>query len=216
MVSLWLRVSAFLIVFVPSAHVMGQGKTPLSLLKPGDMVCCVDASGQRACGNTLQRQCVGRAYTIYNSSGLRVREVAAPVTAEERARQAEENRRKEAEEIALRDKRRRNAALFSTYSSLEDIDRMLAKAEADIKKEIAEAEAKIAAAHERLNTLKETAARYDSASLPPDVANSQRNEEMVIKFQTELIKLKQRDLEQARKKFADDKRRYLDLTTRSR
>jgi hypothetical protein len=213
MASLWFKLFFLsLATFMPSTDVMGQGKTPLSTLQPGDIVCCIDATGQRACGNVLQRECVGRAYTIYNKMGLRIREIAAPMTAEEKQQIAEQKRRKEQEKALVRDKQRQDNALLRTYDSLEAIDRRQTETEADIKKEIALAEAKIAEADKRLQNLRETADRYSSTTLPPDVATSLRNEDMEIKYQSELIKLKQRELIQAQQKFTEDRRRYNELT----
>ena len=86
--------------------------------------CCADEKGSQACGDQLPPQCYGRAYREVSESGITLRQVEAPLTAEQRAlREAQARHKMEEERIALEEKRK-NQALLDTYASEADIDVM--------------------------------------------------------------------------------------------
>ena len=95
-----------------------------------NLFCCQDSgSGRRVCGDVLPSQCRGLAYKIIDGQGNVVREVAAPLNAEQRAqKESAERKRKEYEEMQ-REQRRRDAALLDLYNRPEDIDKARTRAE---------------------------------------------------------------------------------------
>ncbi|MDR3323562.1 MAG: hypothetical protein LBS89_05080 [Zoogloeaceae bacterium] len=140
---------------------------------------------------------------------MRIRDIAAPIASEEKE---QERQVAEIRERETRDQKRRETALLSTYASLEDIDKMQAQAESGLKKDIAEAEEKTADAQKRLQDLQETAKLYEGKTMPADLSSNLQNEEMQVKYQSELIRLKKRDLKEVQQKYATDKRRYKEIT----
>ena len=182
----------------------------------GESVCCVDAGGHRVCGDLLPPQCAGRAYKVYNQQGLLVREVAAPLSAEEKAARAEAERREKETLAAQQEQRRRDQALLQTYASVQDIDRQQRRAEAEVTQAIADAEARIAEANRRRQKFAREAEFYPRGNLPPEVAKGLRDEDVEIRTQTELAEAKKRELAQIRAKYAEDRKRYLELTRRNR
>ncbi|WP_026686872.1 hypothetical protein [Azovibrio restrictus] len=182
----------------------------------GEFICCTDSAGRRACGDVIPPQCIGRAHKIYNQQGILVREVGPPPTAEEKALAAEQARQEKLAEAAAREQRRKDQALLETYSSLEDIDRMQARVEADVKNAIANAEAKVAESKKRRLKFEQEAEFYPNRSLPIEVSKGLRDEDTEIRTQTELIEAKQKELAQIRVKYAEDRRRYIQLSRRPR
>lgn len=181
----------------------------------GESVCCVDAGGHRVCSDLLPPQCAGRAYKVYNQQGLLVREVAAPLSAEEKAARAAAERREKEAIAAQQEQRRRDQALLQTYASVQDIDRQQMRAEAEVTQAIAAAEARIAEASRRRQKFAREAEFYPRGNLPPDIAKGLRDEDVEIRTQTELAEAKKRELAQIRAKYAEDRKRFLELTRRS-
>jgi len=156
----------------------------------GSFFCCTDASGHRVCGDLLPPQCNGLAYKVYSHQGMLTREVGPPLTPAEKAAQAEAARQEKLKEAQAREQRRKDQALLETYSSLEDLDRMQARAEADVKAAIANAEERIAEARKRRKKFENEAEFYPNRALPPEVAKGLRDEDTEIRTQTELINAK--------------------------
>ncbi|MCP5267451.1 MAG: hypothetical protein H6943_00285 [Zoogloeaceae bacterium] len=180
----------------------------------GNVYCCADERGKQVCGDILPAACLGRAYREISQSGMTVRQVEAPLTAEERnARKLEEKRQKEAE-AAEREQRRLDAALLQTYGTEADIDLMRKRAEADVMLSIAAANEKIEEARTRRKKFENEAEFYKNRALPPDVEKGLKDADFQIQAQENLIASKQKDLETIRTKYAEDKRRYLDLKAR--
>jgi len=173
-----------------------------------NLYCCQDASGRRVCGDTVPEQCKGRGYKVIDRNGTVIREVGPPLTAEQKAEQAAEAKRKKELEAAQREQRRLDAALLETYSGVEDIDRMLARAEEEIKKGMVLAEERIAEAEKRRLKFTQEAEFYKNKTLPTEVQRGIKNADNEIDAQKSLLASKQKDLEATRAKYAEDKRRY--------
>ena len=77
----------------------------------GKLYCCNDASGKQVCGDLMPQECYGRAYREVGDSGRTVRNVEAPLTAEQRAERAAEDERRKVEEAAQQEQRRKDLAL---------------------------------------------------------------------------------------------------------
>ena len=143
-----------------------------------------------------------------------VREVGPPLTPEEKARARELARQQRLAEIAAQEQKRKDLALLETYTSLEDIDRMQARAEEDVRKAIGQAQTRVNESRQRRLKFENEAEFYPNRPLPPEVAKGLRDEDAEIKSQNELIEAKQRELTQIREKYAEDRRRYLELSRR--
>ena len=80
------------------AIVLGLGGPAMAA---GNFYCCVDANGKQVCGDLLPQACYGRAYRELGPNGQTLRNVEAPLTAEQRAtRSAEEAQRKVEEAVS--------------------------------------------------------------------------------------------------------------------
>ena len=182
------------------------------VLAAGEFYCCPDPStGRRVCGDTIPAQCRGHGYRVLDSNGNVVKEVGPPLTPEQKAAQAiEEKRRKEIED-ANREQRRRDQALLDTYTSLEDIDMAQKKAESDVSYSLKEAQSQLDTFQKKRNKLADEAEFYKKRTMPPDLARDLRAADHEIKLQQELIQQKQHDFDTIKAKYDADRKRYLEL-----
>ncbi len=180
----------------------------------GKFFCCTDASGKQVCGDTLPRECYGRAYRELGQSGQTVREVDAPLTAEQRAqRVAEEEQRKE-EEARQKEQQRQDQALLNTYANVGDIEAMRKRALDDVDKSIKAAEARIAEIRVQRKKFENEAEFYRKKTLPPEVKKGLLDTEYAIRAQQSIIEAKRKEIGAIQAKYDEDRARFLDLQRR--
>ena len=180
-----------------------------------EFYCCQDpASGRRVCSDTLPEQCRGRAYRILDSGGNIIKEVGAPLSPEQKAEQALENKRRKQLEEAGREQRRRDQALLDTYATPEDIDLAQKKAEADVNTAILAAIGRIDAAQVKRKKLADEAEFYKKKTLPPELDRNLHAIDHEIRLQQELLDLKKKEFDTIKAKYDADRKRYFELTRR--
>ena len=193
------------------ALLLGLGTQALAA---GNLFCCLDTNGKQICGDLLPQACYGRAYREIGDSGRTLRNVEAPLTAEQRAQRAVEDEKRKAEEAARREQQRKDQALLNTYGSERDIDTMRARSEEDVHKSIKSAEAKISEIRIQRKRFEDEAEFYKKKTLPPDIQKGLRDADSEIQAQESIIEAKRKELEIIRVKYDDDKKRFLDLSRR--
>ncbi|MDR2626110.1 MAG: hypothetical protein LBC37_07225 [Zoogloeaceae bacterium] len=182
-----------------------------ALAAANESICCNDASGRYTCGDVMPPRCNGRMLKVYNQQGFLIRTIA-PRMSEEEKRLADEKARQEQEERnRIRLQARKDRALLQTYDSVEGLDRMRERSEADVKIAIKNAQSLIDAAKKRKRALEDEVAA--TGQMSPEAASQVRNEETTIKAQSALLEIKKNELAQIRAKFAEDRNRYILLTT---
>jgi hypothetical protein len=181
----------------------------------GEFYCCNDpSSGRRVCGDVLPEQCRGRAYRVLDSGGNIVKEVGAALTPEQKAEQAQENRRRKQLEDASREQRRRDQALLDTYSMPEDIDLAQKKAEADVNLAILGTITRIDQARTKRKKFEDEAEFYKKKAMPPELERDLRALDHEIRLQQELLDIKKREFDVIKAKYDADRKRYFELTRR--
>ncbi|MDR3353339.1 MAG: hypothetical protein LBO00_10155 [Zoogloeaceae bacterium] len=205
----WLKLLLLFLGLSAASGAFAQSQTKFR----GNVFCCVSEAGQRVCGDVVPRPCAGRGYSIYSGkTGQLLRTIASPIRKEERAQMAAEKVREERETQESQEIKLRRRAILSTYASLAELDRLRSETETPLKRDIADAQQRIDAARRRLAVSQETAKRYTKDKMPPELVKSMRDDDMEIKFQTELIKIKQQDLDKVTKKFEEDRGLYQEAT----
>ena len=180
----------------------------------GKLYCCDDAKGMQVCGDVLPQACYGRAYREIGASGRTLRNVAAPLTAEERAQKALEEAKRKEEEAALKEQQRKDQALLNTYGSVKDIEAMRSRAQDDVQRSIAAAQEKIAEIRAQRKQYEDEAEFYKKKQLPAAVQKGLNDTAFEITAQESIIESKQKELKIIREKYDEDKRRYIDLSRR--
>ena len=181
----------------------------------GKLFCCIDASGKQECGDILPQACYGRAYREIGESGRTVRQVDAPLTAEQRAQRAAEEERLKAEELVLKEKQRKDQALLNTYGSEKDIEAMRLRAQTDVFKAIKAAEDKITEIRLMRKKFEDEAEFYKKKQVPAEVKKGLNDADFEIKAQESVIESKKKELDTIRVKYDEDHRRYLEISRRN-
>ncbi|WP_310449306.1 DUF4124 domain-containing protein [Sulfuritalea sp.] len=174
--------------------------------------CCDDANGRKVCGDFLPTACQGRAYEERDNRGFVSKKVEAPLTAEQQARRAAELARKEEEAKRAAEERRRNLALLATYSSEKDINSAQTRALAEIDKNMKQAQQRLEEANKRKKKLESDREFYRGKPLPEQVKADIRDNEKEIAAQKTAVAAKSKEMDEVRSRFADEKKRYLELT----
>ena len=202
-------------VLLSALVLLGSAAAP-TLAANNENICCNDETGQLTCGDVLPPQCNGRALKIYNRQGILIREVSAREDIPAKDPVMEPTQRDLDEINRRRIQDRKDRALLETYSSVADIDRMQARSEEGVSLAIRNASDLIAAARKRKSALDTEAEFYAKSKIPADLARQIHNEESTIKAQNSLLAAKQKELEQIRAKYGEDRRRYLQLMREKR
>jgi len=174
--------------------------------------CCNDANGRKVCGDFLPAACQGRAYEERDNRGFVSKTVDAPLTPEQQARRDAETAQKEADAKKAAEERRRTLALMSTYSSVKDIDSVRDRNLAEIDKSIKEAEKRLDEAMKKKQKLDSDKEFYKGKPLPDSVKAQVRENDKEIQAQQKTVADQTKEKEEVRNRFADEKKRYIELT----
>lgn len=174
--------------------------------------CCDDAKGRKVCGDFLPAECQGRAYEERDSRGFVSKTVEAPLSAEQQARRDAEKAKKEEEKKKAGEDRRRTLALLSTYSSEKDINSARDRALAEVEKNMKQAQQRLEEANKKKQKIDSDKEFYKGKPVPDQVKAEIRDNEKEIKAQQAAVEGKAKEMEEVRNRFAEEKKRYLELT----
>jgi hypothetical protein len=138
--------------------------------------------------------------------------VEAPLTAEQQARRDAEAAKKDVEAKKAAEERRRTLALLSTYSSEKNIDSVRDRNLAELDKSILEAQKRLEEARKKKQKLDSDKEFYQGKPLPDSVKSQVLENDREIQAQQTAIAEKTKEKEEVRNRFADEKKRYLELT----
>ncbi|MDP2822847.1 MAG: hypothetical protein Q8O52_09250 [Sulfuritalea sp.] len=174
--------------------------------------CCDDANGRKVCGDFLPTACQGRAYEERDTRGFVSKMVEAPLTAEQQARRDAEKARKDEEQKKAAEQRRRDVALQSTYSSEKDINSARDRALAEVEKNIKQARQRLDDANKKKQAFDKDKEFYKGKALPDRLKAQIRDNEKEITAQQAEVDFQVKTMDEVRSRFADEKKRYLELT----
>ena len=176
--------------------------------------CCTDSTGTQVCGDILPQACFGRAYRELGSDGRTVREVEAPLTAEQRAHKAAEEEKRKEEEARAKEQQRKDQALTDTYANVDDIESMRKRSLEEINRSIKNAEARIAEIRTLRKKYENEAEFYKKKKMPAEVQKGLSDTEFEIKGQEAIIESRKKEIDTVQAKYDDDRKRFLDLMRR--
>ena len=188
--------------------------TGTSALAAGNFFCCNDASGKQVCGDILPQACYGRAYRELGADGRTVREVDAPLTAEQRAQKAAEETKRKEEEARQKEQQRKDQALTDTYANVDDIESMRKRSLDEINRSIKNAEARIAEIRALRKKFENEAEFYKKKKLPAEVEKGLSDADFEIKGQETIIESRKKEIDTVQAKYDDDRKRFIDLMRR--
>jgi hypothetical protein len=172
--------------------------------------CCTDASGRRACGDTLPQVCYERAYREVTPGGRVLRDVEAPLTTEQRTKRDAEIKAQRDKAIKEAEAKRRDRVLLDSYATVEEIDarrdREIASITVDLKRAKAQ-EADLLAVRAKLEKLKPA-----TGAIPRDVVEDIVTNTSELAAVRSIIDSKQRDIDATRARFESERNRFIELT----
>lgn len=174
--------------------------------------CCDDAKGRKVCGDFLPPECQGRAYEERDRRGFVSKMVEAPLTAEQQARRDAQQAKKEGEKKKAGEERRRTLALLSTYSSEKDINSARDRSLAEIDKNMKESQQRLDEAKKKQQKFDGDKEFYKGKPLPEQVKTQIRDNDREIKAQQAAVDARMKEMAEVRSRFAEEKKRYLELT----
>jgi hypothetical protein len=177
--------------------------------------CCTDAAGKHVCGDILPQVCYGRAYREMGADGRAVREIAAPLTAEQRAQRATEEEQRRLTEIEQKEQQRKDQLLLETYASLDDLEVIRKRALDDVRKAITNAETQIAEIKVLRKKYEDEAEFYQNKTLPAEVEKGLADTGSEINAQETVIEAREKDLQNLQEKYDGDRKRFLELQQRA-
>jgi hypothetical protein len=174
--------------------------------------CCDDAAGRKVCGDFLPKECQGRAYVERDGKGFVSRQVEAPLTPEQQARRDAELAKKEDLRKKAEEDRRRTLALLSTYSNPGDVDVARDKALAEVEKNMKESQTRLDEALKKKKKIDGEKEFYKGKVMPAQVKMQIAEADTEIKAHQTAVAGRMKEMDDIRTKFAEEKRRYMELT----
>lgn len=173
---------------------------------------CCEAGGRMVCDEGVPPACVGRAYRELGTNGQTIRTYEAPLTPEQQAKRDAELAKKKEEEAKRAEEERKNRILLGTYSSVRDIDLARDRVIGDLEKARDQAKQRLADAEKKKKKLDSESEFYKDHALPASLKSQIRENETDLAAQKKNIADREQDIEAARARFDDDKKRFIALT----
>lgn len=117
-----------------------------------DIFMCKDASGRTLTSDRPIPECADRAVREYSNKGRLKKELAAPLTPQQRRELAERQEKEKAAQIAADEQKREDRALLARYRSENDITSARQRDTASLNEQLARQKAELAAAEKEWAT----------------------------------------------------------------
>ena len=172
---------------------------------------CKDASGKTITSDRPLPECQGREGRVLSKTGTTVQTIEAPLTDEQRAaREAEEEKKKEAA-VLRAEQLRRDKALLSTYQNLDDLESKRQRALLQVEREMRESEKRVSLLEKAEQENKQEQEFYKRKQMPGELKRRVDENEGALRAERLLLASKKEEIIQVNRKFDEDKRRYTEL-----
>lgn len=175
---------------------------------------CCEISGSTICDEGVPPRCVGKQYRELDSRGVTVRIFEAPLTPEQKAKRDAELAKKKADEEAAAAEERANRKLLSAYDSVGDIDATRDRVIDDHMKSLQQAQDKLNEALAKKQTIDNEAEFYKKRPMPETLKIQIKNVTKEILAQEKNVAERKAEIDADKIRFAQERIRYLLLTSR--
>jgi hypothetical protein len=183
---------------------------------------CVTKGGRKYYGSTIPPQCTGELVEALSGQGMVLFRIEPPLTPEQRAAKAAEERKADEAEAAKREAQRtvelqarRDRALLQTYTDEEDIERVRQRALASNRQAAEQVEARIAQLRQRQEQLAKQVEKYQDASqVPHKFEQDVKAVAYDLSLQEQLLESRRREAAEINARYDEEKRKYRELTGR--
>jgi hypothetical protein len=190
------------------------GAAPSGDVGSGRFYCCTDNADKYVCGDTLPQACYGRAYRELGANGRTIREIAAPLTPEQRVERVAEEEKRRQEALIAAEQQRQDEILIAMYANIDDLEATRKRSLDDVRRAIRSAGERISEIKALHKQFQDEAEFYKNRDLPVTVEKGLADTEFEIKAQEAIIEAKEKDIDALQDKYDEDRRRFLDLQRR--
>lgn len=180
--------------------------------RSGTIYCCTSAKHEQVCSEVLPPACYGREYKEMSPSGRVKRVVPAPLTADQRAAQEEAARQQKEREVQAAANRRRDQALLASYTSVGDIDQRRDRQVDEVQRSIQQYKERETELLSKRGAIQREVEFYKGKSVPEHLKRNAETNARDLSNLQELLAAKETEIETIRERFAQDRRRYIELT----
>ena len=183
---------------------------------------CVTKGGRKYYGSTVPPQCTGELVEALTAQGTVLFRIDPPLTPEQRAAKAAEEKQAAQTQAAKREaaraaevQARRDRALLQTYSDEQDIERVRQRALASNREAAAQVQARMAQLRARQEQLAKEGARHKDGSQASD--KFQQDVKAVaydLSLQQQLLESRKREAAEINARYDEERRKYRELTGR--
>jgi hypothetical protein len=184
---------------------------------------CVTKSGRKYYGSTVPPQCRGELVEALSAQGTVLFRIDPPLTPEQKAAKAAEERKAAEAQAAQREEERkaqiqarRDRALLQTYADEQDIERVRQRALADNHVAAAQVEARIAQLKRRQAKLAKESAKYTTSDMPAKLLQDTRAVSYDLTLQEQLLNTRKKEAQEINARYDEEKRKYRELTGRTK
>ena len=191
--------------FVGAAH---DGIAAPPPADKGKIKKCQDAAGKWHYGDTADQECSQSKVIEINKRGIETKEIAAPLTEEQRQAREIEQAGKEKEAQLAAERKRKDKILLGTYASEADITTTRDRKLSEIDVQIRGSQATLKTQQDALTRLQTKAKAEGNSKAAEQTLTSIAKTEATIAKQQAFIQTKQQEQEAIKQQFQADLERY--------
>lgn len=174
---------------------------------------CKDAAGHTLTSDRPIMECSDRKVRVLGKNGLTAREIAPPMTEEEKHQRQLEDEKKAAAKLAQEEQRRQDRALLARYGKESDIEVARKRTVEQTSEHIKREEVTIATSEKRLKEARLEAESFKKGKgVPANVQRKIDDSETAITESKKQIAERQAEIVQINAKFDQSVKRYRELT----
>ncbi len=177
----------------------------------GSLFICTDATGKTITGDVPPPECANRPIRELNRDGSVRQVIAPPLTPEQRAQKAAEDRRKAEEEKRRRDQARRDRALLDAYGDESEIEQARARAVDSRRVIIDRARKRLDELQRERKKLDDEAEFYVKRQQPERLKRAYAMNADMVKAQEKIIDETDAELKRINERFDADRQRFHEL-----
>lgn len=174
---------------------------------------CKDASGRTLTADRPIPECSNRTLQVLGRNGLVKREIAAPLTPEQKRQQQVEQEKRNAALAAAEEQKRQDRALLARYRSQDDIELARRRTLGQLQESLKLDRALLAEAQKRLQTARAEGDLYKKPAVMPAVLQRRIDDNLQsVADSKKQISERQAEIAQHNAKFDQTLQRYRELT----
>lgn len=176
---------------------------------------CRDHAGRTITSDRPITECAGVMREL-GPTGILRREIAPPLSADQQHQKDLDDKNKRIADEAVREKRRRDAALLTAYQNEDQIEFARRRAVADADDSIKSSRTRLDELTKDKKALAVESDAYRNKPMPPLFRRKLDDNQALIDDEEATIKMRQFDVERINQRYDDELKRYRELSTPAR